>query len=134
MTILVSTADAAAIRTVGIGAEYRPFEHHGMYAFFARAREQEPVFFCPEINYWVVTKREDILPMLQDATRLSAETAPSASSVWSSPRAPRTATSCCRWRWLLSCGNGGRYVPDGTTSACRRRNVGCFPGSGVGGR
>src|SRR5262245_34229824 len=75
MTTLVSTADAAAIRTVGIGAEYRPFQHHGMYAFFARAREQEPVFFCPEINYWVVTKREDILPMLRDATRFSADIA-----------------------------------------------------------
>ena len=75
MTTLVSTADGAAIRTGGIGSQYRPFEHHGMYAFFARARLQEPVFFCPEINYWVVTKREDILPMLQDATRFSADIA-----------------------------------------------------------
>jgi hypothetical protein len=33
------------------------------------------VFFCPEINYWVVTTREDILPMLQDATRFSADIA-----------------------------------------------------------
>jgi hypothetical protein len=28
-----------------------------MYAFFARARAKETVFFCPEINYWVVTTR-----------------------------------------------------------------------------
>jgi cytochrome P450 len=34
-----------------------------------------PVPRSPEINYWVVTTREDILPMLQDATRFSADIA-----------------------------------------------------------
>jgi cytochrome P450 len=75
MTTLVSTASDAAVRTSGIGAQFKPFEHHGMYAFLARARAEEPVFFCPEINYWVVMTREDILPMLQDATRFSADIA-----------------------------------------------------------
>jgi cytochrome P450 len=75
MTTLVSTAGAATAGAAGLGAHYKPFEHHGMYAFFARARAQEPVFFCPEINYWVVTRREDILPMLQDAGRFSADIA-----------------------------------------------------------
>lgn len=75
MTTFVSTASDPAARTSGIGAQFKPFEHDGMYAVFARARTEEPVFFCPEINYWVVTTREDILPMLQDATRFSADIA-----------------------------------------------------------
>lgn len=73
MTTLVSTASDQAMRTSGIGAQFKPFEHHGMYAFLARARAEEPVFFCPEINHWVVTTREDILSMLHDATRFSAD-------------------------------------------------------------
>jgi cytochrome P450 len=75
MTTLVSTASDRVTPTSGIGAQFKPFEHHGMYAFFARAGAEEPVFFCPDINYWVVTTREDILHMLQDATRFSADIA-----------------------------------------------------------
>jgi cytochrome P450 len=75
MTTLVSTAGDVANVAAGLGAAYKPFEHHGMYEFFARARTQEPVFFCPAINYWVVTRREDILPLLQDAARFSADIA-----------------------------------------------------------
>jgi cytochrome P450 len=75
MTTLVSTAGDVANVAAGLGAAYKPFEHHGMYEFFARARTDEPVFFCPAINYWVVTRREDILPLLQDAARFSADIA-----------------------------------------------------------
>ncbi len=75
MTTLHSTAEPGTSAVDGLGAEYQPFDHHGMYDFFARARTAEPVFFCPEINYWVVTRREDILPLLQDAERMSAEIA-----------------------------------------------------------
>lgn len=75
MTTSVSTAAPAAHAGAGLGAQYRPFEHHGMYELFARARAEEPVFFCPEINYWVVTRRDDILPMLQDVARFSADIA-----------------------------------------------------------
>jgi cytochrome P450 len=75
MTTLVSTAGDVASSANGLGAEYKPFEHHGMYELFARARTQEPVFFCAEINYWVVTRREDILPLLQETSRFSADIA-----------------------------------------------------------
>ena len=75
MTTLHSTAGTGADRTDGLGARYQPFEHHGMYELFTRARLHEPVFFCPEINYWVVTRRDDVLPLLQDADRFSAEIA-----------------------------------------------------------
>ena len=75
MTTLVSTASTATAGATGLGAQYKPFEHHGMYELFTRARAHEPVFFCPEINYWVVTTRDDILPMLQDVARFSADIA-----------------------------------------------------------
>jgi cytochrome P450 len=75
MTTLVSTAGELPGVAKGIGGAYKPFEHHGMYEFFARARTEEPVFFCPEINYWVVTRREDILPLLQETSRFSADIA-----------------------------------------------------------
>jgi cytochrome P450 len=73
MTITVSSDKT--MRTSDIGAQFEPFEHHGMYAFLARAQAEEPVFFCPEINHWVVTTRDDILAMLHDADRFSADIA-----------------------------------------------------------
>lgn len=75
MTTLVSTASDSITSTSGIGAQFKPFDHHGMYAFFERARAEEPVFFCPEINYWVVTTREDVLRLLRDAVSCSADIA-----------------------------------------------------------
>lgn len=71
MTTLDSTLGAAR-RADGFGALYRAFEHRGMYAFLARAQAERPVFYAPEIDYWVVTRRADILPLLQDADRFSA--------------------------------------------------------------
>jgi cytochrome P450 len=74
MTQLISTADAPAPTSTSdtIGRDYRPFDHEGMYEFLAAARASAPVFFCPEINYWVVTRRADILPILRDAVKYSA--------------------------------------------------------------
>ncbi|MFN3743896.1 MAG: cytochrome P450 [Hyphomicrobiaceae bacterium] len=74
MTQLSSTHDAPApaCPADGPGAHYRPFDHAGMYAFFARVRPETPAFFCPGINYWVITRRADILPILRDAQRYSA--------------------------------------------------------------
>ncbi len=66
---------AAACPASGIGGDYRAFDHEGMYAFMQRARREEPVFFCPEIGYWVVTRRADILPIFRDPDRFSASIA-----------------------------------------------------------
>ena len=59
----------------GIGADYRPFDHEGMYAFFARARAEAPVFWNQEIGYWVVTRRDEALAILRDPDRFSASIA-----------------------------------------------------------
>jgi cytochrome P450 len=57
------------------GKGYRPFEHDGMYAFFHRARAEQPVFWNEEIGYWVVTQREEVMAILRDPTRFSASVA-----------------------------------------------------------
>lgn len=74
MTQLTPTHEGpgAGCPVSGLGAEYRPFDHWSMYPLFERARKEEPVFFCPEINYWVVTRREDVLSVFRDPDRFSS--------------------------------------------------------------
>lgn len=74
MTQLTPTLNApgSACPVSDTGAAYRPFDHAGMYAVLEAARQREPVFHCPEINYWVVTRREDVLAILHDPDRYSA--------------------------------------------------------------
>lgn len=54
---------------------YRPFEHDGLYETLAAKRAEEPVFYCAEIDYWVVTRRADVETLLEDSRRFSAEIA-----------------------------------------------------------
>lgn len=72
---MTDTATGCPVPHGGIGADYRPFAHEGMYAFFARAREEEPVFWNAEIGYWVVTRRDEALAILRDPDRYSASIA-----------------------------------------------------------
>lgn len=57
------------------GQNFHPFEHEGMYDFFAEIRADVPVFYSPEIDYWVVTRREDVIAVLRDHDRFSATVA-----------------------------------------------------------
>lgn len=74
MTTLNSSWNDEAQRcpVSGLGAEYRPYEHDGLYDFFRRARREEPVFWNDEIRYFVVTRREDVLAVLADVETFSA--------------------------------------------------------------
>ncbi len=58
-----------------IGAAFRAFEQEGMDALYRRARAQEPVFYAPEIGYWVVTRYDDVRAILRDPDRFSAANA-----------------------------------------------------------
>ena len=53
------------------------------------------------------------------ASRLATSTASSRSSASCRPRAARTVMSCCRPKFLICCGNGGRCGPRATMKACR---------------
>lgn len=59
----------------GIGTRFDPFgEEHlvNPYAFFAQARQSEPVFFSPVLNAWMVTRYDDIKAILHDPQRFSS--------------------------------------------------------------
>ncbi len=55
-------ADAGCPVT-GLGAVFNPFGEPYLsdpYAFYIRARTEEPVFYSPEIDHWVITRYEDV--------------------------------------------------------------------------
>ncbi|RYH02123.1 cytochrome P450 [Salipiger sp. IMCC34102] len=52
--------------------QFEPFEHRGMYDFLASIREDVPIFHAEQIDYWVVTQRDDIEAIMPDSERFSA--------------------------------------------------------------
>ena len=59
----------------GIGSSFDPFSKAYLsnpYAFFAQARQSEPVFFSPQLNTWLVTRYDDIKAVLHDPPRFSS--------------------------------------------------------------
>ncbi len=52
-----------------LGALYHPLQGEQLenpYPFYARARKEEPIFFSPELDTWVVTRYDDILYHLEN--------------------------------------------------------------------
>lgn len=43
-----------------IGEKFDPLNPHTTYEFYNRARNEQPVFYNPRLNLWVVTKYDDI--------------------------------------------------------------------------
>jgi cytochrome P450 len=67
---------AGACPHMGIGQEFQPFSAAHLsnpYAFYARARREEPVFFSPMLNMWVITRYDDVVAVLKDTQRFSSE-------------------------------------------------------------
>lgn len=58
-----------------IGREWDPFDHRLMHALLARAQRAEPVFYSPDLEYWVVTRYADVYAILHDPSRFSAANA-----------------------------------------------------------
>jgi hypothetical protein len=76
----VTTSDIAP-RTGGtcpvshLASEFNPFVDPYLanpYEFLARARAEEPVFYSPELGYYVVTRYEDIRSVFRDTEHFSA--------------------------------------------------------------
>jgi cytochrome P450 len=77
-----------------LGARFNPFQDPYLaepYPFWARARTEEPVFFSPEIGYWVVTRYADVKAILADPKTFSA-------SIAQSPIAPLSPKVIARLR------------------------------------
>lgn len=62
----------------GLGGLFDPFRDPYLadpYSFLARARAEEPVFHAPDIDYWVVTRYDDIRAVFRDPDTYSAQIA-----------------------------------------------------------
>jgi len=73
-----SNPRAAQCPVTGIGREFDPFVDPYLsdpYAFWIRARAAEPVFYSPELDYWVVTRYADIKAVFSDPKTFSASNA-----------------------------------------------------------
>lgn len=58
-----------------MGEAFNPFVDPYLsnpYEFYIQAREQEPVFYSPEINHWVVASYEDVKNVLMDSETYSS--------------------------------------------------------------
>jgi cytochrome P450 len=61
-----------------MGRDFNPMSSEyaaNPYPTFARAREEEPVFFSPVLNGWVVTRYHEIVTVLKDFQRFSSRDA-----------------------------------------------------------
>src|SRR5690348_10337831 len=58
----------------GLGGDFDPFagDSSAWYAFMRRAREEEPVFYSPVLDYWVVTRWDDVMAVLHDSETYSS--------------------------------------------------------------
>jgi cytochrome P450 len=59
----------------GAGAVFNPFAgafHEEPYGFLEAARRDEPVFYSPEIDHWVVTRYQDVKSVFQSPALYSA--------------------------------------------------------------
>ena len=82
---LTKNKDQSACPVTGLGAAFNPFIDPYIsdpYAFYAHARDQEPVFYSPEIDHWVITRYEDIKQILDDPVTYSSRMAQSPIKPW----------------------------------------------------
>jgi len=53
--------------------DFKPYFSPELHAAFEVQRRDEPVFWCEEIGYWVLTKHSDVYSVLHDGERFSSE-------------------------------------------------------------
>src|SRR5258708_4830472 len=61
-----------------LGALYHPLQGEQMenpYPFYARARKEEPIFFSPDLDTWVITRYDDVLTILSQPDIFSSKDA-----------------------------------------------------------
>ncbi|MFS3128585.1 cytochrome P450 [Nocardioides sp. Bht2] len=73
-----TSTDAEQCPYSKVATEFNPFVDPYLgqpYEFLAKARSEEPVFYSPEIEYYVVTKFDDIRTVFRNTRAFSAEIA-----------------------------------------------------------
>ncbi|VTU40484.1 Cytochrome P450 116 [Variovorax sp. PBS-H4] len=53
--------------------DFRPYYTPELHAAFEVQRRAEPVFWCEEIGYWVLTRHSDVYAVLHDGERFSSQ-------------------------------------------------------------
>lgn len=53
--------------------QYDPFDLVDPFPFFEKARKEAPVFYSPELGYWVITRYDDIRAIFKDLETFSSE-------------------------------------------------------------
>ncbi len=56
-----------------VDAGFKPYYSPELHAALQTLRREEPVFWCEEIGYWVLTKHEDVYAVLHDGERFSSQ-------------------------------------------------------------
>ena len=68
-----------------MGSAFKPFTSPYIddpYALMAQARAEEPVFYSPEIDHWIVTRYADVKAILRDPQTFSSRMAQSPIQPW----------------------------------------------------
>lgn len=55
-----------------LGATFNPLAEDP-YPFYSRARQEEPIVFCPDLNAWLVTRYKDIQSILLQPEKFSSQ-------------------------------------------------------------
>jgi cytochrome P450 len=66
-------AVAPACPHAELARDFHPFDLAEPFAFYARARAEAPVFYSAELDYWVVTRYEDMRDVFRDPATFSSE-------------------------------------------------------------
>ncbi|MBI1882024.1 MAG: cytochrome P450 [Chloroflexi bacterium] len=53
--------------------EFDPFDLVDPFPFYVKARDEAPIFYSPELDYWVITRYEDIKVVFRDLATFSSE-------------------------------------------------------------
>jgi cytochrome P450 len=56
-----------------MGKEFQPFDIAEPFTFYAKARREEPVFYSEALDFWIVTRFEDIKAIFKDPATFFAE-------------------------------------------------------------
>lgn len=55
-----------------IATEFEPFNLHDPFPFYLKARHHEPIFYSPDIDYWVITRYDDVKAVFRDLETFSS--------------------------------------------------------------
>jgi cytochrome P450 len=101
---------APACPHADLARDFQPFDLADPFAFYARARAEAPIFYSPEIDYWVVTRYEDMRDIFRDPATFSSENTQAPYK----PRPPEVQQILDDGGFSVVTGLSGKQPPDHT--------------------